>query len=421
MSSVCPAGTLRMKVQGSASAGPRPSSSASGCAVANASRRARGSGVVGAAGGELGQRLGERAEEGLALGPGGVGDHEASRDAVEAGVVDQHGGHVLGLVTQIGHRPLAGHDDDRRHVAEFGAHRLVERGLVGRLAPGGVGAGAEDDGVVGLVRAGDVHRIDLRVPGQVLAHRSTAVDDAQHAGLDQRGQGAVPVRHQVVVHRVRLHHDDLALDEELGEHVARAERGHVASGKHQRSAGVTLGIGVGGGLAGNKGAAGDARLHDHLGRGLGEGDLVEGAGRQHPDVQAPVGALADRARDVRLAAPGDGAQRVAEEPGHAHEGADAGKQLLAGFGRTRSEALGGAGVSQPVVLGSQGVRDDAATGDRPGRRHRSWPSRERDRPPGRRPRSAQPDQVPVRRLRWLPPPPAAGRADRPLEPRPPGS
>ena len=257
---------------------------------------------------------------------------------------------MLGLVAQVGHRPLAGHDDDRRHVAEFGAHRLVERGLVGGLAPGALGAGAEDDGVVGLVGAGDVHGIDSRVPGQVLAHRSTTVDDAQHAGLDQRGQGAVPVRHQVVVHRVRLHHDDLALDEELREHVARTERSHVAGGEHQRGAGVALGIGVGGGLPGDEGAAGDAGLHDHLGRRLGEGDLVEGAGRQHPDVQAPVGALADRARDVGFAVAGDGAQRVPEEPGHAHEGADAGKQLLAGFGRTRREALGGAGVSQPVVL-----------------------------------------------------------------------
>ena len=38
-------------------------------------------------------------------------------------------------------------------------------------------------------------------------------------------------------------------DEELGDHVAGPERGHVAGGEHQCGAGVTLGVGVGGGLA----------------------------------------------------------------------------------------------------------------------------------------------------------------------------
>ena len=40
MSSVRPGGTSPMKVQGSASAGPLPSDSASGCAATKASRRA---------------------------------------------------------------------------------------------------------------------------------------------------------------------------------------------------------------------------------------------------------------------------------------------------------------------------------------------------------------------------------------------
>src|ERR1700722_6366523 len=124
MSSVWPGGTSRMNVQGSASAGPRPGSLAPG-------------------GGDLGQRLGQRAEKGFALGPSRVGDDDPRRNAVEAGVVDQHGGHVLRLVAQIGHRPLARNHDDRRHVAELGTHGLVERRLVGGLASGAFGAGAE--------------------------------------------------------------------------------------------------------------------------------------------------------------------------------------------------------------------------------------------------------------------------------------
>ena len=204
-----------------------------------------------------------------------------------------------------------------------------------------------------------MHRIDTGVPGQVLAHVGAAVDDAQDARLDQRGQGAVPMRHQVVVDRVGLQYHDPALHEELGQHVARAEGGHVAGGEHQRGAGMARGVAVGGGLTGDEGGARHAGLHDDLGRGLGEGHPVEGAGREHLDAQATVGRLADRSGEVGLAVLGDGAQRVTEEAGHAHEGADAGEELLAGFGRSRRETLGGTGGGQPVILSGERVHDDA--------------------------------------------------------------
>ena len=195
-----------------------------------------GAGVVGAPRGDLRQGLGQRAEERVALGPCGVGHDHPGRDAVEARVVDEHGGHVLGLVAQLGGRPPARHDDHRRDVAQLGRDRLGQQRA--RRPPCAVpfGTGAEHDGVVGLVRTGDVHLVDPGVPRQVLAHRGTALDDAQHAGVDQRRQGAAPVRHEVVVDRVGLHHDGLALDEELGEHVAGAERRHVACGQHERRA-----------------------------------------------------------------------------------------------------------------------------------------------------------------------------------------
>ena len=193
--------------------------------------------------------------------------------------------------------------------------------------------------------------------GQVLADRGAPVHDAQHAGVDERGQRPAPVRHQVVVDRVGLHDDGLALHEELGQHVTGAEGGHVAGGQHQGRAGEGHGVGVRGRLLGGQGVAGDARLHPDLGRRLGKRDAVEGAVREDLDPEASVGGLPYRAGESRLAVPGDVAERVAEQAGHAHEGADAGEELLARLGGARRQALGGAGGGQPVVLGRQGVLD----------------------------------------------------------------
>ncbi len=356
-----------MKVQGSASAGPLPSRSASGCAATKASQRARRPGVVGAPGADVGQRLGQRADERVALGPAFVRDDDAGADAVEPRVVYQHRRDVLRLVAQLGDRPLAGDHDDGRHVAQLGRHRLVEHGLVGRLAPRPLGSGAEHDGVVGLVGPGDVDLVDARVRGQVLPHRGATVDDAQHAGIDERLERAAPVRDEIVVHRVRLHHDDLALDEELGQHVAGAERGDVAGGEDERGARSRHRVGVGGSLAGDEAVAGDARLHPDLGGRLGERDAVEGARREDLHAQAAVGRLAHRPGDGGLAVLGDVAQRVAVEAGHAHERADAGEELLAGFRRARLEALGRVRRSEPLVLRRHGGVDHVLEQSRPGR------------------------------------------------------
>ena len=84
---------------------------------------------------------------------------------------------MLGLVEQFGDRPAPRYDDHRGDVAQLGGDGLVQRGLVGFLAPGAVGTGAEDHGVVGLVRSGDVHFVDQGVPGQKTPGRGTAVND----------------------------------------------------------------------------------------------------------------------------------------------------------------------------------------------------------------------------------------------------
>ena len=233
----------------------------------------------------------------------------------------------------------------------------MEDGLVGCLPARAFLAGSEHDGVVGLVRARDVHLGDQRVTGQVLPDCGAALDDPQHAGLNQGRHCPAPVRDEVVVDRVGLHDHDLALNEQLGEHVAGAERGHVAGGEHERRAGVAGRVGVGRGLAVGEGVLGDAGLHPDLGGCLGERDAVEGGGGEDLHAEPAVGRLAHGTRDAGLAVLGDVAQRVAVEPRHSDERPDAGEELLSRLGRARLEALGRDGCGQPVVLGGHGGRD----------------------------------------------------------------
>ncbi len=190
---------------------------------------------------------------------------------------------------------------------------------------------------------------------QVLPHRSTPVHDAQDVRIDQGCQSALPVRHEVVIDGIGLQHDDLALDEELGEHVAGPERGHVAGGEHERRAGVRGGVGIGAGLARHQGLPGDARLHPHLGGRLRERDAVEGAVREDLHPQTAARRLAHRAGEGGLAVLRDVAQRVAQQTRQAYERADASEELLAGFGRARCKSLGRARRCQPVLCGRHGV------------------------------------------------------------------
>ena len=74
------------------------------------------------------------------------------------------------------------------------------------------------------------------VLGQVRAHLGAAAHDAQEPRVDQRRHGALPVRDQIVVDGIRLQHDDLALGEQLGQHVARPERRDVARAEYERHA-----------------------------------------------------------------------------------------------------------------------------------------------------------------------------------------
>jgi hypothetical protein len=107
--------------------------------------------VVGRPGGHGRQHLGERAEKRLPLAPSGMGDEHPGGLAVEAGVVDEHGRHVLGLEDELGPAPAPGHDHHRRDVARLAGDRLAQD---------------PPEHVAGLVRPGDVDLVDLRVVGQ---------------------------------------------------------------------------------------------------------------------------------------------------------------------------------------------------------------------------------------------------------------
>ena len=195
-------------------------------------------------------------------------------------------------------------------------------------------------------------------PPSTMRRTPASMSGAQRAG---------PVRDEIVVDRVRLHHDDLALDEELGQHVAGAERGHVARGEDERGADVGHRVGVGGRLAGDEGLAGDAGLHPDLGGGLGERDPVEGVAGKTWTRSRPSGASRTGPANGGLAVLGDVAQRVAEQARHAHEGADAGEELLARLGRPRLEPLGRARRGEPVVLRRHGGVDHVLQQLRPRR------------------------------------------------------
>lgn len=129
--------------------------------------------------------------------PGGV--------AVEAGVVDQHGDEVLGLVAQIFLAPgagWAGDDDHGADVAELGGDSFVERCAL-----------SEDDGFVGAVGAGDVDFVYPRMPAEVGSFFGSAVDYFQEAAGDQRFHPFFEERSEVDVDRMGFIEDDLVFHE----------------------------------------------------------------------------------------------------------------------------------------------------------------------------------------------------------------
>jgi hypothetical protein len=126
--------------------------------------------------------------------------------------------------------------------------------------------------------AGDVHLVDTAVPGEVGTDGGVAVDDPDHAGLDQGREGRAVHPEQAGERRVELHERGAVVGDELVERVQRRDGRHVAGAEHQPDAAVLAHS------AGPQARLGahlplrDARRHPHLSLEAVEQDpLLDGA------------------------------------------------------------------------------------------------------------------------------------------------
>jgi len=122
---------------------------------------------------------------------------------------------VQRLLAQVALAPWPRHDDDRRDVAQLSRDRLVQQRPALSLAPLALRPGAEDDGLEGLVGAGQVDGVHGRVGAQIRALVCATGDGAQEAALHQRLHDLLQQRTQVGVDRVELEQDDVVGDEEM--------------------------------------------------------------------------------------------------------------------------------------------------------------------------------------------------------------
>ena len=178
------------------------------------------------------QCLLKRLEQSLALVPLLVLDDDPSRDAVEPRVVAQRRGEVDAVKVEVLLRPGAGDDDDRAHVAELAAQPFGVAGLAIRLATCSFLANAEDDGIVSLVGSGDVNLFDQSMRAEILAFCSASVHHPKETSLAERRECLVDERAEILVDRIHLQEDDLALHDELVERIHRPDRSDVACAEH---------------------------------------------------------------------------------------------------------------------------------------------------------------------------------------------
>ena len=222
--------------------------------------------------------------------------------------------------------------------------------LVRGLAPPPLLVRAEDDRVVGAVRAGDVDLVDLGVPAEVGAHLGAAVDHPEEAALDQRRERLLDERTQVDVDRVRLEQHDLVLDEQLVERVHRADRGDVAGAEHQRDLPLADRRVIGHGLRLREDPGrGHPRLHPDVGGDPGvEGAVIE-IEREDPRHHLAVRAGSHRAGDARPAVGLDVEQRLAQQPQVAQDEVGPDHRLFPRAGLAGSQPLGLGAERRPAL------------------------------------------------------------------------
>ena len=244
------------------------------------------------------------------------------------------------MVGEVPLAPGAGHHDDAADVAQLRREPLGGQGFIRGLTSLPLFARAEDDRLVGLVRAGDVDLVHLRLAAEVGPLLGAAVDDAEETALDERLERLLQQRPQEDVDGVGLEHHHLVLHEELVEGVHGADRGDVARPQHQRDLPLAdrrvecHGLGCGEALLRH------ARLHPDVGGDAGVEDAVVEVEGEDAGEHLAVRTGAHGPRDAGPAVGLDVQQRLAQQAQVAQDEVGPHQGLLAGDGVVRVEPLG---------------------------------------------------------------------------------
>src|ERR1700733_4874466 len=202
-------------------------------------------GVVRLPGGYLGARLLQGLHEYMTASPV-FGQHQhLCRAAQERGIYEIGGGGILGLVLQFFVAVRSRNNDERRDVAKLGSDGLLEQWLMALHANFSLPPRwSPDDIVVGFIRAGDMHLINVAVVDEIASFLCTAVHHRKKTLLDGLGKSLLDVGAEIGIDRVHLEQNDFALVEHLGDDIHRCDGGDVSGTKHHHHAAIVVRLSV---------------------------------------------------------------------------------------------------------------------------------------------------------------------------------